>query len=311
MAWRLFRKDEDLVRKITELRKTRNAVILAHFYERPEVQDVADHVGDSLELSRIASKTDADVIVFCSVRFMAETAKILSPRKKVLLPVWGAGCPLADFADAAQIRAAKAEYPQAAVVSYVNTSAEVKALSDYCCTSANALQVVNAVPNEEIIFVPDRNLGRWVAEQTGKRIHLWEGQCPTHQHIRAKDVAALKAAHPDAEVLVHPECGDEVRSLATHCLSTAQMLRYCEASTAKQFILGTEMGLLHQLNKKVPGKLFLFPGNGPVCPNMKKTFLKDVADSLGEMKHEILLPEDIITSSRRALDVLLSAVPAK
>ena len=311
MVWSLFKKPEDMIKRIQALKKEKNAVILAHTYERPEVQDVADHVGDSLELSRIASKTDADVIVFCSVRFMAETAKILSPGKKVLLPVKGAGCPLADYADPAKVLAAKARHPQAAVVSYVNTSAAVKALSDYCCTSANAPQVVNAIPNDEILFVPDRHLGRWTAEQTGKNIHLWEGHCPTHQNIKARDIVELKKTHPKAEVLVHPECCDEVRSLADSCLSTAQMLRHCASSSADTFILGTETGLLHQLNKKVPGKKYLFPGKGPICPNMKKTFLEDVVASLEEMKHEIIRPEDVIAGARKALDAMLAAVPVK
>ncbi len=311
MAWNLFKKPEDLVRRIGELKRERNAVILAHTYERPEVQDVADHVGDSLELSRIAAKTDASVIVFCSVRFMAETAKILSPQKTVLLPVKDAGCPLADFADVGKLREARARHPKAAVVAYVNTSAAVKALSDYCCTSANAPQVVKAIPNDEILFVPDRHLGKWSAEQTGKVVRLWEGHCPTHQRIRASDILELKKAHPEAEVLVHPECCDEVRALADACLSTAQMLRHCAASASDTFILGTEIGVGHPLRKRHPGKTFLFPGKGPLCPNMKKTFLEDVVASLEGMKHEILLPEDVIVGARKALDAMMAAVPAR
>jgi quinolinate synthase len=311
MGWELFRKDKDLLPRLQELRHRRNAVLLAHIYERPEVQDVADHVGDSLELSRIAAKTDADVIVFCSVRFMAETAKILSPQKTVLLPVRGAGCPLADFATPEQVLEAKRRHPNAAVVSYVNTSAEVKALSDYCCTSANAPQVVSAIPPGEVLFVPDRHLGKWTAEQTGRELILWDGHCPTHQTIRAKDLVELKRRHPEAEVLVHPECCEEVRALADACMSTAQMLRHCAASPANIFLLGTEIGILHQLEKRVPGKRFLFPGKGPLCPNMKKTFLEDIVASLEEMKHEIVLSPEVIQGAQRALSAMVAAVPVK
>jgi quinolinate synthase len=306
MGWNLFRSGGDPASRIRSLRERRNAVLLAHLYERPEVQDVADHVGDSLELSRIAASTPASVIVFCSVRFMAETAKILSPGKTVLLPVKGAGCPLADFATPEQVRNARREHPAAAVVSYVNTSAAVKAVSDYCCTSANALQVVESVPGDEVVFLPDRNLGRWVAAQTSKKVHLWPGHCPTHQNIRARDVERLRQEHPKARVLAHPECSDDVRDLADLCLSTSQMVRHCGSSSPGTFIICTETGIRHRLEACAPANTYLFPGGGAVCPNMKKTTLADVVDSLEEMKHEIVLEPDVIEDARRALDAMLA-----
>jgi quinolinate synthase len=204
MSLDLFLDDKELISRIKELKKERKAVILAHSYERPEVQDIADHVGDSLELSRLAAKTDAEVIVFCSVHFMAETAKILSPQKTVLLPAAEAGCPLADMITPTQLEAEKAKYPNAAVVAYVNCSAEIKSMADVCCTSANAVQVVNAMPQDEILFVPDQHLGRWVQTQTEKKIILWAGCCPTHQRMKVSDFVNIKKEHPEAVVVVHP-----------------------------------------------------------------------------------------------------------
>ena len=311
MSLNQFLDDEELVNRIKQLKKERNAVILSHSYERPEIQDVADHVGDSLELSRLAAKTDADVIVFCSVLFMAETAKILSPQKTVLLPVFEAGCPLADMITPAQLEVEKAKHPQAAVVAYVNCSAEIKAMADVCCTSANALQVVNAMPQEEILFVPDQHLGRFVQKQTSKKMFLWAGCCPTHQRMKVKDILDLKRQYPEAEVVVHPESAEDICNMADAVLSTSQMLRYCQASTAKTFIIGTEMGLLHRLRKTMPDKTFLQPSKGLICPNMKMTQLEDVYEALKELQHPIEIPEPIRVKALKAIDGMLAAVPLK
>ncbi len=311
MSLDLFLDDEELCSRIGELKKERNAVILAHSYERPEVQDIADHVGDSLELSRLAAKTDADVIVFCSVMFMAETAKILSPEKIVLLPAAEAGCPLADMITPAQLAAEKAKHPDAAVVAYVNCSAEIKSMSDVCCTSANAVQVVNDVDADEILFVPDQHLGRWVQTQTNKKLILWPGCCPTHQRMKPKDILDMKRGHPDALVVVHPESNEDICNLADEILSTSQMLRFCQTSSAKTFIIGTEMGLLHRLRKAMPDKLFLQPSKGLICPNMKMTQLEDLYESLKELKTAIEIPEPIRVKALRALDGMIAAVPSK
>lgn len=311
MSLDLFLDDAELVARIKELKKERNAIILAHSYERPEVQDIADYVGDSLELSRLAAKTDADVIVFCSVHFMAETAKILSPQKTVLLPASEAGCPLADMITPAQLEAEKAKYPNAAVVAYVNCSAEIKAMADVCCTSANALQVVNSMPQEEILFVPDQHLGRFVQKQTDKKMILWAGCCPTHQRMKVKDILDLKNQYPGAEVVVHPESNEDICNMADAVLSTSQMLRYCQASPAKTFIIGTEMGMLHRLRTAMPDKTFLQPSKGLICPNMKMTQLEDVYESLKELRHPIEIPESIRVKALKSLDGMLAAVPTK
>jgi quinolinate synthase len=311
MSLDLFLDDAELASRIRALKKERNAVILAHSYERPEVQDIADHVGDSLELSRLAAASPADVIVFCSVHFMAETAKILSPQKLVLLPAAEAGCPLADMITPAQLEAAKAEHPAAAVVAYVNCSAEIKAMADVCCTSANALQVVESVPQDEVLFVPDQHLGRWVQKQTSKKLILWAGCCPTHQRMKVKDILDLKRQYPDAEVVVHPESQEDICNLADAILSTSQMLRYCQASKARTFIIGTEMGMLHRLRSAMPDRTFLSPSKGLLCPNMKMTQLEDVYESLKELKHPIEVPEPVRVRALKALDGMLAAVPTK
>lgn len=311
MSLDLFLDDTELIARIQELKKERKAIILAHSYERPEVQDIADYVGDSLELSRLAAKTDADVIVFCSVHFMAETAKILSPQKTVLLPAAEAGCPLADMITPAQLEAEKAKYPKAAVVAYVNCSAEIKSMADVCCTSANALQVVNAMPQEEILFVPDQHLGRWVQTQTHKKMILWAGCCPTHQRMKPRDIIALKQEYPDAVVVVHPESNEDICNMADAILSTSQMLRYCQGSSAKTFIIGTEMGMLHRLRTAMPEKSFLLPTKSLICPNMKMTQLEDVYESLKELQHSIEIPEPIRIKALKALDGMLAAVPTK
>lgn len=311
MSLDIFLDDAELAARIGELKRERNAVILAHSYERPEVQDVADYVGDSLELSRLAAQTDADVIVFCSVHFMAETAKILSPEKTVLLPAAEAGCPLADMITPEQLEAERAKHPGAAVVAYVNCSAEIKAMADVCCTSANALQVVEGVPERDVLFVPDRHLGRWVQRHSSKNVILWAGCCPTHQRMKVKDILALRAQHPDAEIVVHPESAEEICDMADAVLSTSQMLRYCEASPSRKFIIGTEMGMLHRLKRACPDKEFLLPSKGLICPNMKMTQLEDVVAALENLQFEITVPEDVRVRARRSLDRMLEVLPVR
>jgi len=284
----------DIASQIRSLAAEKRAVILAHNYQRPEVQDVADFTGDSLGLSRTAAATDADVIIFCGVHFMAETAKILAPGKTVVLPVLDAGCPMADMITAEKLAAWKAEYPGVPVVTYVNSTAEVKALTDVCCTSANAPQVVRALGAPRVLFAPDRNLARWVAEQVPEvEVIAWNGFCPTHERLRAEHVLAAKMAHPSALVMAHPECRAEVLELADAVLSTSGMLRYAAESPATSFIVVTEEGLLHGLRKAAPGKEFVTLEPCPVCPNMKKTMLPDVLRALGTLEPRIEVPEDV------------------
>jgi quinolinate synthase len=242
---------------------------------------------------------------------MAETAKILSPQKTVLLPVTEAGCPLSDAITPEQLIEAKAKHPHAAVVAYVNCSAEIKALSDYSCTSANALQVVEAVPETDILFVPDRHLGRWVQKHTRKNIILWDGACPTHQRLKLKDLLDLKAKHLGAEVVVHPECAEDICDAADAVLSTSQMIRYCQQSPIQTFIIGTEMGLMHRLHKLMPEKTFIQASKTLLCPNMKLTQLEDVYEALHEMKHVIEVSEDVRVRAIRSLEAMMAAVPAK
>jgi len=296
----------EIIAEIDRLRKERNAIILSHNYQRPEVQDIADFVGDSLELSIEASKvTDADIIVFCSVHFMAETAKLLSPGKMVLLPEPGAGCPMSDMVEPEPLRALKARHPGAPVVCYVNTSAAVKAECDIACTSANAVKIVNSLPDEEIIFVPDRNLGAWVQGQTEKRLILWPGYCPTHNRVLADHVLAAKQAHPDALTLVHPECIPDVIALADHVLSTGGMLRMARENSATAFIVVTEEGLLHRLRKENPRKRFHHIQPTMVCPNMKKTTIEKVLWALRDLQYPIEIPADIAARARRCIERML------
>jgi len=296
-----------LKRKIEALKRERQAIILAHNYQRPEVQDIADYTGDSLELSRIAARTDAKIIVFCGVQFMAETAAILSPDKTVLLPVKEAGCPLADMATPEQLRESREEHPDAAIVSYVNTTATVKAESDICCTSANAVKVVNSIENENVIFVPDRNLGRHAARNSDKNIILWEGWCPTHIALHAADVLKCRQQHPEASFMAHPECSPEVLGMTDEIASTAGMIAYASKSGANQFIVGTEMGLVHRLRKENPQKKFYLPTEYMICPTMKMTSLEKVFLSLDKMEHVITIPEEIRVSACKALDAMLAA----
>lgn len=299
-----------LIEKIQKLKSQRNAVILAHNYQVDEVQDIADFTGDSLGLSIEASKTDADVIVFCGVHFMAETAAILSPKKTVLLPDLNAGCPMADMINAKQLTELKAKYPEAVVVSYVNSTAEVKALSDYCCTSSNAVDLVKAIPaDKQIIFVPDQHLGGYVIEQTGRDMILYPGYCSSHARIMAQDVLDLKEQHPQAIVLAHPECNEEVKKIADEKLSTGHMLKCAKQSQATEFIIATEPGIIHSLKKQNPGKMFYPATMRAICPNMKKITLEKVLWSLEEMKHVIKVPDAMATKARAALERMISVVP--
>ena len=294
-----------LVEKIIDLKKKRNAVILVHNYQLGEIQDIGDFVGDSLELSQIAAKADADVIVFCGVYFMAETASILSPEKTVLLPDMHAGCPMADMITAAQLREKKEETPEATVVCYVNSAAEVKAESDVCCTSANAVRLVEKLDAKEILFVPDQYLGHYVATKTGKKMTLWPGYCPTHARIQAADILRLRKEFLDAEVMVHPECRPEVIGLADVVLSTGGMCRHAQSTTARQIIVGTEVGIIYRLRKENPDKMFMAVSEQALCPSMKLTTLENVLWSLEDMAPEVKVPEDIRLRAKAAVDKML------
>jgi len=298
-------RDAELIDKISALRERRNAVILAHNYQPGEVQDIADFVGDSLELSQRAAETDADVIVFCGVHFMAETASILCPDKVVLLPDRNAGCPMADMITAERLLAKKKEHPQAVVVCYVNSSAEVKAESDICCTSANAVEVVESLDAREIIFVPDQYLGNYVSARTGRKMILWPGFCPTHVRISPERIKELKQEYPQAKVVVHPECRPEVIALADEVLSTGGMCRYAQRDEVREMIVGTEMGIIHRLKKENPGKKFIPISEQAICPNMKLITLEKVLWSLEEMGPEVKVPEGIRLRAKAAVDKML------
>ncbi len=297
----------ELIEKIQKLRRERNAVILAHNYQLPEVQDIADYVGDSLGLSIQASGTQADVIVFCGVHFMAETAKIISPEKTVLIPDPRAGCPMADMLTAAQLRELKAGHPGAKVVCYVNTTAEVKAECDLCCTSANAERIVpKAFPNgEEVIFVPDQYLATYVASRTGREFVIWKGFCPTHARILPEHIIEQRRLHPRAEVIVHPECRPAVIELADQALSTEGLCRYVRQSAAEEIIVGTELGIIHRLKKESPGKTFHPATDLAVCPNMKLTTLEKIAWALEDMAHEVLVPEEVARKARVSIEKMM------
>jgi quinolinate synthase len=288
--------------ELRALAAERNAVILAHNYQRAEVQDAADLVGDSLELSRRAAATDAEIIVFCGVHFMAETAKILSPQKTVLMPETEAGCPMADMVTPDRLRALKAEHPGAVVVAYVNTSAAIKAETDICCTSANAVEIVGRVPaDREIIFVPDQHLGDWVRRQTGRDMILWPGYCPTHALILPQDVEARRREHPGAKVMAHPECSRAVLDLADVVTSTSGMLRFPEGDDARAYVVATEVGLLTGLRKRYPDRTFVAASEYAVCPNMKLTTLEAAIHGLCEMSGEIVVPPEIAARALRAV----------
>lgn len=313
MATRMrYDMNEKLEQKIEQLKDRRKAVILAHNYQPGDIQDLADFTGDSLGLSIKASQTDAETIVFCGVLFMAETAAILSPEKTVLLPEKTAGCPMADMITADQLRQLKQEHPDALVVCYVNSSAEVKAESDYCCTSANAVEVVNSLPEDkQILFVPDQHLGRFVADRTGRDLILWPGYCTTHVFITADDIKAARAQYPEAIVMAHPECTEPVKERSDELLSTSQMLKLAAKGTAKQFIVATETGIIHSLKKQNPDVEFIPASNRAICPNMKKITLDKVIASLEEMQYEITVPEAISARAKKALDRMVEVLPTK
>ncbi len=296
----------DLKSEIIRLKKEKNAVIVAHSYQRDEVQEIADMVGDSFALSKFCATTDAEVVVFCGVHFMAESAKILSPEKTVLLPEIDAGCPMADMITGPDLKEFKAKNPDAAVVCYINSSAEVKAESDVCCTSSNAVNIVKKMPEKKILFVPDMNLGRFVAEQVPeKEIICWEGYCITHFRITAEEVLKVKELHPDAKLLIHPECRPEVVELGDFVGSTKQIIDYARNSDCQKFIIGTEMGVLYQLQNENPNKTFYMMSNGLVCPNMKKTRLVSVYNALAEMKYQMELDENVRLKAKTCLERML------
>jgi quinolinate synthase len=298
--------------EIRALAAERNAVILAHNYQVPEVQDVADYVGDSLGLSREAAATDADAIVFCGVHFMAETATILSPQKTVLIPDLDAGCSLASSITADQLRVWKAENPGAVVVSYVNTTADVKAESDYCCTSGNAKGVIEAIPEDaEILFLPDMYLGLWLERVTGRKLRIWMGECHVHAGIRPQDINRLQADNPDAEFLVHPECGCASQCMAfggdnMHILSTEGMIRFAKSSPKERFLVATETGILHRLHKEAPEKRFEAISEKAICRYMKMITLPKLLDSLREWKYEVTVPPEIAERARGAIDRMIA-----
>ena len=297
----------DLIHRVIKLKNQKDAVILAHNYQIGEVQDIADFVGDSFQLSIKASKTKHKIIVFCGVHFMAETAKIISPDRKVLIPDKNSGCPMADMISASQLKKLKNENPGAVVVCYVNTSAEVKALSDICCTSSNAVNIVKSIPkNKKIIFIPDKYLGDYVRKQTGREFILWNGYCPTHIMINVKDIIQLKKDNLDAVVIVHPECTPDVIDIADKVASTGGMIKYIASSRKDKFIIGTEIGIIHRLKKENPDKTFYPATSKAICPNMKLINLEKILWSLEEERYIINIPEEIIRKARSAIDRMIA-----
>jgi len=315
--------------KLLKLKKQRNAIILAHNYQREEVQDIADYTGDSLELSRTAATIECDVIVFCGVNFMAESASILSPDKTVILPEVGACCPMADMITVSAARQLRTQFPGyrytggyrypadftlrdiktlhpgVPVVAYVNTTADVKAESDICCTSANGVKIVESLDSDKVICIPDRNLSAWIAKNTNKEVIAWDGFCHVHDRVTPEDVVEARKAHPDAVILAHPECRIEVCEMADQVTSTSGMLRFAKSSDAKEFVIGTETGLLYRLRKDNPDKIFHPLRKDMVCPNMKKTTLNSVFHAMESMTHKIKVPEEIRIPAKRSLDRML------
>ncbi len=294
-----------LKQKIAGLKKELRAVIVAHNYQRAEVQDIADIVGDSLELSRQCTEVDAETIVFCGVRFMAESAAILNPDRTVLLSEGSAGCPLADMINIDELRGWKQRYPGASVVCYINSSAEIKSESDVCCTSANGVQIVNSMPTNDMLFVPDQNLGHYVSTQTKKNIILYPGFCYVHHRLKPEQVKPAKQLHPEAQVLVHPECRPEVIALADAALSTSQMLRYVKASSHNSFIIGTEEGIVHRLRLENPDKSFYLISNSQICIDMKKTTLETIARTMESRQNIVTIPEEVRLKAKQAIDRML------
>ena len=296
----------DITKEIENLKKQRGAVILAHYYQRPEVQDIADYVGDSFALSKLAKELPQQVIVFCGVHFMAESAKILSPEKTVLLPDANAGCPMAEMVGEEDVIALKKAHPNAAVVCYVNSTAKVKALSDICCTSSNAIRVVNSLPQKDIIFIPDQNLGHYVAQKVPeKNIILFDGYCVTHHRVKADDVIKAKEAVPDAIFVVHPECKPEIVEMADFVGSTSEIIDFVSNSPNEKFIIGTEMGVLHPIQKRSPDKRLYLLSPGLVCPNMKKTTLENVKNALLNNEYEMKLDSETVEKAKNSLDKML------
>lgn len=302
-------KFPDLARKIQKLKKQREAIILVHNYQLPEVQDLADFLGDSLELSRIAADTDAKVIVFCGVHFMAETASILCPHKKVIMPDINAGCPMANMITASDLKRLKDRHPQAVSVGYVNTSAEVKAELDYCCTSTNAIKVIQALRDEkEIIFIPDKYLADFVYRKTSIKLITWNGYCPTHVKILPRDIKREKRFHPKAKVIVHPECLPEVIDLADEALSTSGMCKFAKKTRAKDIIVGTEVGIIYRLKNENPDKEFYPASERAVCPNMKRISQEKILRALEELREEVYVSETIRRQARKSIDNMLRIV---
>lgn len=301
----------DISNRILELKRHKNAVILAHYYQTMNIQNIADFVGDSFELARRAVETESDLIVFCGVRFMAEGAKILAPGKKVLFPVWEAGCPMADMVTPEDVIALREKHPRAAVVTYVNSTAEVKAVSDICVTSSSAERIIKSLKEDEIIFIPDRNLGAYIAEKVpDKKFIMFSGFCPVHDRVTPDDIRRAKAARPGAKVLVHPECVPEVVALADGAGSTSWILSEIENSPAEQsFIIGTEQGVLERLRETSPGREMWLARDGFVCPNMKKTTLDDVLHCLETEQPEMTLPDDLMNAARRSLERMIAVKP--
>jgi quinolinate synthase len=307
-ALALERKAEqtrELRERLMQLKKERNAIILAHYYQRDEIQEVADFRGDSFLLAQKAAATDADVIVFCGVHFMGESAKILAPNKTVIIPDERAGCPMADMVNVDGLRKLKAQHPNATVVTYINSSAEIKAETDICCTSANAVKVVNSVEGDEVIWVPDKNLGHYVQQNTDKKMIIWEGYCNTHDMLTVKDVEEMKAKHPGAQFVVHPECRPEVVELGDFVGSTTAIIKYCKESDCKEFIVGTEDGTGYQLRLDSPDKTFHFASKYLVCPNMKVNNLKKLVKALETMQPQIYVPPHVADQARLSLERML------
>jgi quinolinate synthase len=298
-------QNRELRERLLQLKKERNAIILAHYYQRDEIQEVADFRGDSFLLAQKAAQTDADVIVFCGVHFMGESAKILAPNKTVIIPDERAGCPMADMVSVDGLRKLKAQHPNATVVTYINSSAEIKAETDICCTSANAVKVVNSVEGDEVIWVPDKNLGHYVQQNTDKKMIIWEGYCNTHDMLTVKDVEEMKAKYPNAQFVVHPECRPEVVELGDFVGSTTAIIKYCKESECQEFIVGTEDGTGYQLRLDSPGKTFHFASKYLVCPNMKVNNLKKLVKCLETMQPQIYVPPHVADQARLSLERML------
>lgn len=303
-------RNAELRERLMQLKKERNAIILAHYYQRPEIQEVADFIGDSFGLAQKAKTTEADVILFCGVHFMGESAKILNPQKTVIIPDERAGCPMADMVNVDGLRKLKAQHPNAKVVAYINTSADVKAETDICCTSSNAKRVIESVDSDEIIWVPDKNLGHYVSQFTDKKMIIWEGYCNTHDQLSVEDVMNLKQQYPNAQFVVHPECRPEVVALGDFVGSTTGILKYCRESSHKEFIIGTEDGTGYMLQKDSPDKTFIFASKYLVCPNMKVNNLKKCVEALETMRPEIYVPEHVANAARGSLERMLEVAPA-